>query len=212
MRRPGQYSRARRICRLRPSGSNSRRYIGVAHSRVQRERSGCEYALSWPGGRGPRWPLACHASRAPALDAKRSQRLRDLHANFAATPLALRIARETAAWGRSVPMTLFRASPSARNVGLGILSLLRSPNFEQRVLKQYAVAQAPGDTDTIAEQPWFLSDGAPGPFLNYPAAVGEAEARAVARWHAEYSSPDALIAFSRPRSEHGLEIPVEPQA
>jgi hypothetical protein len=105
-----------------------------------------------------------------------------------------------------VPLSILRASPALWDVGLSVLALIQSPELEKRVLKRFATAYAPTPKARRVEQPWLLCDALPGPCVEYAGEVGAAEAHALAAWHTEYSTPDALVSFSSSRAERFAEV------
>ncbi len=144
---------------------------------------------------------AIGAAPVPGLDDAESERVRAHFSRIARAP-ALQLAREVAAWGKSLPLSLAASSQQVRNCVLSLMSTLQSPRLEARVYKRYIGGHLAARPAPLAvEQPWALSREAPGPCVDYSPELTAEDARAVARWHDGYSSPDALAPFPAQRRD-----------
>ena len=137
---------------------------------------------------------AIGADRIPGMDVRNSERVRRAFAGKAGAPVPLAIAREVAAWTKSLPLSLVSASPSLRDLALSTMSTLQAPAIEQKVLAVYGEMSVRRMAEPLpVKETWLVSDGAPGRAVDYPPERGTAEQEAVAEWHEAYASPDALF-------------------
>lgn len=132
--------------------------------------------------------------RIPGLDVVESRQGSEHFRRVAATPLALRMAREVRDWLRSAPASLFNSSPALKTFGFGLLAGSRAPWLEQRAMKFVSGSRVPSTAfGPLTLEPFLFSDAAPGPALEYAAERGAVDAGELAQWYAGYSSPDSLL-------------------
>lgn len=133
-----------------------------------------------------------------AMDDQTSRRLLEEQRKLAATPLPLRAAAEAAVWARAVPHSLISSCPSIKAAGAIVLATLKLDAFEQLTSMTYSTAFAQSakarvKTPEIPKLGKLLSDGVPGPVVQYTPARSEEDARLVGTWYARYSDPDSVL-------------------
>src|SRR5439155_17998119 len=129
-----------------------------------------------------------------ALDEAESQRWKVFYRGQSATPLIVRAMRETRQWLQLLPKSFVRECFWAKQFGLSLLARFQLNTLERRALLAQSKAGTPVRVgERAAPEPFFLSDAAPGPQLNYHWAVSGIDARGMAEWYHRYSSPDSIL-------------------
>ena len=129
----------------------------------------------------------------PGLDEAQSRAAAEYHLSRAAISPWAKLKSEGMAWFRSLPSAFANACPSSKQILLSQVTRWRASAMERRLLLEYTRTSAgSASTGPAVSEPWLLSDGIPGPQLEYRPAVSEQDVRELLLWYRRYASPDAI--------------------